>query len=313
MTVGTNDGMAENLSFHNARYALATVANDRLNKSYKELVETKHLYQSVTVDFESPFKELMAKVLADTHKQAFRDYAETAASVALFLSETPQFNTDPGGGVKYPSLGLTLGNVKLFCSACKAVETFSPASYSDAMKDGRGTNPRIASYAAHFQVFAISYQCENCKQVPVVFLIRRVGWKLTIQGRSPIETVVTPPFIPKIETWLFSGAVVAHQTGNTLAGLFYLRSFIEQFARRQTGIAGKKTGDDILDAYQALIPEKNRDHMPSLRSWYEQLSVPIHTAKSDSAMFEEAKNAIIEHFDFRRVFKIADTAPPLNP
>jgi hypothetical protein len=305
--------MAENLSFQSARYALAQVLNEVLNRTYKELLEAKHLYQSATIDFDSFFTPLLAKVLADAHKQAFREFAVTACGAALFVSEVPQFSGEAGTSSKYPSLGLVLGNVKLFCSVCKAVETFSPASYSDVIKDGRGTNPRIAKYPAEFQVFAISYQCENCKQLPVVFLIRRAGWKLTIQGRSPIEHVALPPFIPKIEARLFSGAIVAHQTGNTLAGLFYLRSFIEQFARRQTGLKGKKTGDDILDAYQALIPEKQRDQMPSLRSWYEQLSVPIHMAKEDSAVFEEAQNAIIEHFEFRRMFKIADTAPPLNP
>lgn len=311
MTVGMNDGMADYqyLNFQMARDALAKAVNDDLTKSYKELIETKHLYQSATIEFESHCAALLAKVTLACDKESFARYVTTAYHTSLFLSEEQQYGVDPSFGSNYSTLGLVLDNVKLFCSVCKAVETFSPASYSDIMSDRLNPNSRIVSYPPEFQIFAISYQCETCKKLPVAFLIRRKEWKLTIEGRSPIETVVLPSFIPKIESRLLTGAVVAHQTGNPLAGLFYLRSFIEQFARRQTGIKGKQTGKKILDAYQALIPKKQRDQMPSLRSWYDKLSAPIHTAKEESAVFEEAKAAIIEHFDFRRAFKIADTAP----
>jgi hypothetical protein len=306
-----NGGMAEYqyLSFQMARYALAKVVNEDLNKSYKELLETKHVYQSVTIDFESSFTAIAAKITLPNEKQMFADYADTARGKTLFVSEEQQHALDAGFGQNYPLLGLVLDNVKLYCAVCKAVETFSPASYSDVMNDALNPNSRIVSYPPQFQIFAISYQCETCKKLPIAFLIRRKEWKLTIDGRSPFETVVLPSFIPKIESRLLTGAVVAHQTGNPLAGLFYLRSFIEQFARRQTGIKGKQTGKKILDAYQKLIPKKQRDQMPSLRSWYDKLSAPIHMAKEDGAMFEEAKKAIIEHFDFRRAFKIEDAAP----
>src|SRR5689334_15577846 len=39
-----------------------------------------------------------------------------------------------------------------------------------------------------------------------------------------------------------------------------------------------------LESYQALLPEKQRDHIPSLRSWYEKLSAPIHSAQPDDAL-----------------------------
>ena len=67
-----------------------------------------------------------------------------------------------------------------------------------------------------------------------------------------------------------------------LAALFYLRIFIEQFARRVTGKTGKVTGDKIMDAYNETIPPKHRDSMPSLREWYDKLSAPIHEASDDA-------------------------------
>lgn len=46
--------------------------------------------------------------------------------------------------------------------------------------------------------------------------------------------------------------------------------------------------------------------MPSLKSWYEKLSTPIHMAKPDDALFEEARTAIERHFDSRRLHDIAE-------
>lgn len=46
--------------------------------------------------------------------------------------------------------------------------------------------------------------------------------------------------------------------------------------------------------------------MPSLREWYGRLSEPIHAAKADEGLFEEAREAIEQHFEIRRVFKIPE-------
>ena len=53
-----------------------------------------------------------------------------------------------------------------------------------------------------------------------------------------MEQVILPSFIPKHEKHLFRDAVIAYQAGKFLAAVFYLRTFIEQFARRVAGIQG---------------------------------------------------------------------------
>lgn len=87
-----------------------------------------------------------------------------------------------------------------------------------------------------------------------------------------------------------------------------MRIFIEQFARRQTGLSGKKTGDEIMSAYAETLPAQHRPYMPSLREWYEKLSQAIHGAKEDEELFEEARKEIERHFDIRRVFGILEIA-----
>jgi hypothetical protein len=138
----------------------------------------------------------------------------------------------------------------------------------------------------NFQLIFVAMQCQRCKRDPEGFLIRRSGYSLYLEGRSPIEHIDLPAYIPKKEKRLFSDALVAHNAGKTLAGLFYLRAFIEQFARRQTGTTRRATGDEILESYSKLLPEDLRGRFPSLRDCYDRLSVPIHLAQDDDHVFD---------------------------
>lgn len=49
--------------------------------------------------------------------------------------------------------------------------------------------------------------------------------------------------------------------------------------------------------------------MPSLRYWYEKLSAAMHAANQDDELFKQAQAAIVEHFDFRRIYKVPDETP----
>jgi hypothetical protein len=97
-------------------------------------------------------------------------------------------------------------------------------------------------------MFLLVYQCQRCLGTPEGFLVRREGWTFSLHGRSPMERVEIPSYLPQIESYFYRDAVIAFETGKTLAALFYLRTFIEQFGRRLTGTVGKATGDEIFDA-----------------------------------------------------------------
>jgi hypothetical protein len=152
------------------------------------------------------------------------------------------------------------------------------------------------------QVFALSYRCQPCKGPPEVFLVRRHGMKLALAGRAPIEHTAVPGYIPKTVRHFYSGAVVAHQSGQTLAGLFLLRIVIEQFAYASTGVRNR--ADDALEAYMAALPGDFKNRFTSLKSLYEKLSADIHAAAGSAELFKESAKAIAEHFDARRLFRI---------
>jgi hypothetical protein len=121
--------------------------------------------------------------------------------------------------------------------------------------------------------------------------------------------VEVPPHLQKPESWLYRDAVIAFNSGKVLAALFYLRTLIEQFARRLTGLTGRATGEEILDAYYTILPSEHKDYMPSLREWYDKLSEALHSARQDAALFEAAKPAAEKHFEIRKVFNMPEPKP----
>lgn len=295
--------MKDFLNYSQAERILLYQLNGALAAQLKVLLEQKHLYQKVEIDFQQMSEALEKRVILEAERRRFGYLVAGMSNVNLQLSETQIVENN----VPVPTL--LLQNVKLFCSQCKQRETFSITWHKDATAEVDAKSQadhRIAGVPLQIQLFLLVYQCETCKSVPVSFLLKRARWKLSIEGRSPIEEVEVPTFIPETEATFFRDATIAAQTGNVLAGLFYLRVFIEQFARRQTGKHGRNTGEEILQAYQELLPNRMREHAPSLGDWYNQLSAAMHEARNDVNLFDAASTAITEHFDFRRLYKIQD-------
>ena len=60
-----------------------------------------------------------------------------------------------------------------------------------------------------------------------------------------------PNFIPK-RSQVLPRAVIAENAGKRLAAVFYLRCFIEQVARRQTGMPCERTKDRRSDTWMRI-------------------------------------------------------------
>lgn len=146
--------------------------------------------------------------------------------------------------------------------------------------------------------------------MPVRFLVRREGLKLRLAGRDPIELISTPKVLPKGPAKYYSDAVIAHHAGQTLAGLFLMRVFVEQFWRTIPAVQellksdSRATGEKQGDAYQKDLPPAFKEKFPSLKDCYGKLSEAIHAADASATIFAEISTAIVEHFDARRVFNI---------
>ncbi len=162
------------------------------------------------------------------------------------------------------------------------------------------------------QVFSLSYACPLHTASPVQFLVRRKQWKLILCGRDPIEHISVASHIPSdFRKWI-KNAIVAHQSGQTLSGIFMLRTFIEQYwkalgpVRAATQKITKPTGDELGAAYNATLPDAVRQKFPSLLKIYNKLSQAIHEADDSDAIFDNAKTDIEEHFDAKRLYRVED-------
>jgi hypothetical protein len=283
---------------------ISTVAS----ASLKQLLETKHLYQKVPIQAE----QIIGQARKSTHDACliFDREMEPILAGPQFTLSTELLRMAARDGSVETLLTLIVANVKLFCGRCESKEAFRPVWFKDLANEVgrfRIEGIQILTLPAKFQLFFLVYQCQACppaQAVPEGFMVRRNGWDLFLEGRSPMERVPVESFIPKEEREFFRDALIARNSGKTLAGLFYLRTFVEQFARRKVNPSGRPSGDELMSAYTATIPMPQRDQMPSLRELYEKLSEALHSAREDSALFEEVKTEIERHFDFRRLFRI---------
>lgn len=267
----------------------------------KMLLESKHLYQAVTVD-ESPVSNFW-----ETVQVRVKERTVNMDALKFGVGEVEWSFAGIGTQFTNARSSFTLGvhiyppHARMFCKTCGRVEPFnfrySTGLIEDAVTSKADGKPQIE------QVYAFSYLCQGCQKLPEVFLIRRTGAKLTLCGRSPMEHVPVPPEIPKEVAKYYSGAVVAYQSGQALAALFMLRTTCEQWARRFADPADK--ADVAIDKYMASLPEDFKARFPSLRDMYSDLSADIHAAKGSDALFEDILDKLGLHFRARQLYESA--------
>jgi len=149
------------------------------------------------------------------------------------------------------------------------------------------------------QIFVLQYECQNCKGEPVSFLVKRDGVRITLTGRSPIEKVNVPNFIPKNVRKYYRGSLVAFNSGANLPAMFMLRTMIEQHMRSTVKAGSQRmTGEELAAAYSDTLGAIFNSQFQSLRPVYLALSEAIHAALDDKPEIFEAEHAnILRHFE----------------
>jgi len=276
------------------------LASDQL----KALLETKHLYQRVAIDPSGEIDPITAGVV-EGERESFEKFAEDLSQERFAFSEGPLFavSRNPSAG-PIEVLCLTVSNIKLFCGSCKARELFAPLWFRDLHNELR--KPVSAPILRSEQT--------GGRPTEQLLLLAYHGLFLTLDGRSPMEGGEVSKYIPKKERQLFWEAIVAMNGGKPLAAIFFLRTFVEQFARRQTDMTNvRASGDEIMDAYAKTLPSQYREVLPSLKVWYGKLSEAIHSATADEILLEEGMREIDRHFKIRDAFNIAEASPQQRP
>lgn len=292
-----------------------------VENAVKRLLSDKHLYQAVEPDF-GFIPELAQKV----HKQnPSNRMAQVIPAGGMPAAETPETIAKSARGmvdyawVPYFRAGqqekgqslptncptsnpvqFQLPTINTFCSDCQERWPFNPVFDGAMCVIDSGQNQR----------YFFGYQCQQCKGPAIRFMMRREGLKLRLVGRDPIEVLPTSKVLPKVQSKFYGDAQIAHHAGQTLAGIFLLRTFVEQFWRSLPPVQEliqrqpRATGDEQGAVYQTTLPDDFKNRFPSLPDIYGKLSGAIHEAKADDALFEQSCDKIVEHFEARRLYKL---------
>ncbi|NDZ11457.1 hypothetical protein C7T35_23950 [Variovorax sp. WS11] len=277
-----------------------------IQSAVRTLLEDKHLYQSVVVEADKAVGAHRLKVASEEAIRV-RHFADVKNWAWYAEEVSTQFGRPGDDAFADQSLQWTAPSIRSYCSTCDRREPFNLASALNLFNRASGHVGGVVTAAGKTEVFSMSYICQGCKGPPEVFTIRRVGPKLTLCGRAPMEHVEVPRTIPASISRFFSGAVIAHQSGQTLAGLFLLRTLCEQWARLFASASDR--ADAALDAYMDGLPVDFKGRFPSLRTMYGELSEAIHSAYADTALFQATAQAITEHFEARKLYKLSDATP----
>ena len=288
-------------SVHEAIDVLHNVISEKIAQGLKDLLQIKHLYQSVKIELD------LSQAASPPGTDSLARFMEMALPHVIPKISGPWFpirtvQSNPDLQAKGP-ISFSTPDVKLFFQICDRVEAFNSLLTEDFLYCGAKSYEGFTSKRGIVQIFVFSFLCQACKIVPEVFIVRRENSKLVLCGCAPIEHIQVPTVIPKDIRRFYSGAIVAYQSGQTLAGIFLLRALIEQWAK---SVATKKDlqADEAIDSYLVTLPTDFKDRFPSFRVLYGELSLDIHAATGSAGLFGKACNQIDEHFEARRLFKI---------
>jgi hypothetical protein len=293
-----------------ARDAVTTAVADSL----KTLMEQKHLYQGVSIDINGIVSAALRTDKAEhpsdsQSRQNAAGIVSRAAHARWLLYPSREAQIGGAAGAASPIV-VELRPFRMFCARCTRRERYEVVRADDfafdVYRQYAAGEFHLPQWPLADQAFVISALCQGCKNFPEVLLIRRTTAKnrLTLSGRTPLEAAEVQANLPDPEVSFFRDAVVAHQSGKTLAGLFFLRTFTEQFARRVIGESGRRSGEEIMDAYNKTLPDAIRPMIPSLGDCYGRLSEALHAGRGDDALFDEMRGRIEQHFDFRAASRI---------
>lgn len=209
------------------RTVLRAWVSGQATQELKKLLEEKHLYQKFTADMTEVVRKLAKGLVVPPTDRIFIAWANNELPKEKFsvflhqISPIPRITTQ----TQPQFLWITLPHPSLYCNSkgCKRRETFTPIWFIELSQAiTTVVTPKQVTLPDGFQMFTLVYQCQRCLGKPEAFLVRRDIWTFYLEGRSPIERVEVPKFVPEKEAHYYSDAVVAFNSGKVLAALFYL-------------------------------------------------------------------------------------------
>lgn len=278
---------------------MAETSTQLIELAFQKLFNTKHLYQTVDVDFEPAIKQQAVEILARRNRDSIgpgielnpkkSTIEEVRRELFAELDELVWFC-----GVPLPvppgRVCFSLLPVRTLCAVCDDLMPFNLWA-----QDEQSVRTITLGIKGE-QVFSFTLQCQGCRSQVIVFMVRRSGRKIQLVGRSEFEEVKVPSSIPKEQEVFYSQALIAFNCGQFLPALFLLRTLIEQHMRSVTGRA-KLRGDELCDEYNKTLDADFKGRFASFKDVYRKLSDALHRADPNESLFESELERVLHHFD----------------
>lgn len=311
----------------NLASSLENIISQKVSLALQELLETKHLYQSVEI-FEKEFDEPVNHILGGYKRELFRSEPGNQDADAILKRRTEKLNQQRGallysdwyfytesnpppgvppiGSVELPPIPLP--SVRVSCGSKQCKGSIQPHNSGFVGWRYGVMSFDLQQVGSVMQIFSFPFQCQNCKEEPLVFLVKRDVLKLTLVGRSQFPEVLVPDYIPKELRKIYRNAVVANQVNFTLAAAMYLRTLIEQYFYQAIPEAeieaikqkGNPRGDELAELYAKTLPAEFPSYVPSLRKAYDNLSQVMHRGDEDD---EASKKVFSVKVDVEKHFE----------
>jgi hypothetical protein len=266
-----------------------------------ELIETKHLYQSISID-EDKLKPIFAFFHENSNMKQKEVYSFPLSLVKgswYLTSGEDNYNLEQ---IKLlDMLTIHIARIRALCPNCENIQPMNLIKSDDVLQ-GINKNGH-ALYMQGIQLFSTTLLCQNCRIPAETFFIFRNNVKLTLCGRNPMEMILAPREIPNNVKKYYSDSIIAKNSGKTLAGLFYLRTMIEQYLRNKYQQVDE-TIDKLIERYMADLPEDFKKRHPSIKEIYSKLSAAIHRAEESTELFDDSIEKINIHFEAKRIYRI---------
>ena len=270
---------------------------DEIVRVFKELFETKGLYQNVRVD-----EAIFAKTpsfIAEFRKRPIMPHSRGEGDDHRPMGGlggqpvgTPQDEMEAG---------FYLLNINIDCPRCSSPATFLSMSASERSQVW-GPYPILGAETE--QVFNLYYRCALCRSSYIVFQVLRKGFKFQLTGRSvPFRPAIAKEW-PKDIRKIVEDAHIAAAENDVPAAYYHLRTAIEFFIKRELGIlaATKIDGTDLCDQYNAKTDPRLKASFPTFGPLYAELSNGLHSREASHERFAKSCADFLAHLKAKELF-----------
>lgn len=316
------------MPYDNWLQALLPHFKEAFSRALQELLEEKNLCQSVLVDLNFIKPWAFSRTEGNGHDLhqpgSYRTGTEDADPSAgahilkaIWYPEgcsfaVEEFYTVPGSRTRYSqAYSFPLPQIKWSCPECQDRTLFKPDLPQCRFVTGKNAGDEHS--------LLLSYECHECRNRRVNFLVSRNGDRLQLSGRDAIELPPIPHSVPAAVADYYRQAQIAHRGGQNLAAFVLMREFIEQFWRSLPEMqeplsrSARMTAAEIGEYYSAQLPLEFKAQYPSLVDCHRWLDDAIHGPASRQARFEYCLRDIVEHLDGRRFRRLSTfSAPPFE-